>query len=98
MLIACLAFDLDTFAHVAFYNPGYGRIEMHLQSTKAQDVYIGQLARSFHFWSGETIHTENSYKYTYGQIEEICSEAKLSLRHHWLDHNNLFSLNLLGPA
>ena len=55
-------FDLDSFCHQAFYNTERRRIEMHLASRKRQKVRVA--GRSFEFRGGETIHTENSYKYT----------------------------------
>jgi dimethylhistidine N-methyltransferase len=55
-------FDLAAFKHDAFFNSEKSRIEMHLASTKQQTVRINGAAIDFR--AGETIHTENSYKYT----------------------------------
>jgi L-histidine Nalpha-methyltransferase len=55
-------FDLTTFKHSAFFNHEKSRIEMHLASTERQTVRINGAAIDFR--AGETIHTENSYKYT----------------------------------
>ena len=55
-------FDLAAFEHHAFYNAERHRIEMHLASTKRQKVRIGDT--TIEFRAGETIHTENSYKYS----------------------------------
>ena len=55
-------FDLAAFEHDAFFNSEKSRIEMHLASTKQQKVRINGAV--FDFRAGETIHTENSYKYT----------------------------------
>jgi dimethylhistidine N-methyltransferase len=55
-------FDLAAFRHDAFFNHEKSRIEMHLASTKQQTVRINGAAIDFR--AGETIHTENSYKYT----------------------------------
>src|SRR3984957_4581282 len=57
-------FDPTTFEHHACYNREHNRIEMYLASTKRQKVRVGGKAISFR--AGETIHTENSYKYTVG--------------------------------
>src|SRR2546430_1880435 len=54
-------FDLSTFRHRAFYNAENHRIEMHLESLTDQSVTVA--GRTFDFHQGETIHTENSYKY-----------------------------------
>ena len=53
-------FDLDSFVHVALYNEAHGRIEMHLQSRKAQHVTLTKIDQTVPFAAGETIHTENS--------------------------------------
>ena len=55
-------FDLEAFEHHAFYNAERSRIEMHLASTKRQKVRVGDT--TIEFRAGETIHTENSYKYS----------------------------------
>ena len=55
-------FDLRRFRHYAFYNPAAGRIEMHLVALEAHTVRLGR--HRFRFAAGETIHTENSYKYS----------------------------------
>src|SRR3954469_4337903 len=55
-------FDVASFRHHAFYNAADHRIEMHLESLRVQTV--GVAGHSFSFAKGETIHTENSYKYT----------------------------------
>jgi L-histidine Nalpha-methyltransferase len=55
-------FDLDRFAHRAFYNERRGRIEMHLVSLADQRITVA--GRPFSFRAGETIHTESSHKYT----------------------------------
>lgn len=91
-------FNLSAFAHSAFYNAAESRIEMHLRSLVAQQVHIGALARTFHFKKGETIHTENSHKYSLGQIEEMCRQTGFRLARHWQDRQKFFSLNLLSPV
>ena len=59
-------FDLAGFRHEAIYNPRHGRIEMHLVSRTQQNVTIG--GQRFRSEPGETIHTENSYKYSIDQF------------------------------
>jgi len=83
-------FDLAGFAHRAFYNEGAGRIEMHLVSLVAQTVRIG--TERFDFAPGESIHTENSYKYTIPEFSELAASAGLVLRKAWQDEEKLFSL------
>ena len=67
-------FNLDAFRHRAYWNPQDSRIEMHLVSTVAQTVTIG--GDRFTFTPGESIHTENSYKFTErGVIEPVGQET-----------------------
>jgi dimethylhistidine N-methyltransferase len=84
-------FDLETFQHEAFYNSDAGRIEMHLTSRLSQIVKIGD--EQIDIAVDESIHTENSYKYS---IEEFSSLAKLAgfeLVNVWTDADKLFSLH-----
>ncbi len=90
-------FDLDQFRHLAFWNPALSRVEMHLQSLRRQEVVIEKLGRSFQFSHLETIHTENSHKYSLEQLDEICAGAGLTVRSRYLDSGRRFSLNLLAP-
>jgi dimethylhistidine N-methyltransferase len=62
-------FDLASFEHHAFFNGDKSRIEMHLASTKRQKVRVNGAAINFR--SGETIHTENSYKYTVDTFQAL---------------------------
>ncbi len=86
-------FDLDGFRHHAFYNEDEGRIEMHLISTRAQDVSIG--GQTFHFGADETIHTENSYKYAPEEFADIARQAGYTPEKLWIDENSLFSIHYL---
>jgi dimethylhistidine N-methyltransferase len=90
------AFDLDSFTHRAVFNEEEGRVEMHLVSTRAQGVRVA--GRSYRFEAGETIHTENSYKYTLPQVRALAGEAGLALEQTWRDEDRLFSLNFLRPS
>jgi dimethylhistidine N-methyltransferase len=87
------AFDLAGFRHKALYNPRQGRIEMHIESTRTQDVKI--LGRRFRFRAGETIHTENSYKYTIAEFQDLARSAGWKPRRTWTDERNLFSVHEL---
>ena len=91
-------FDLERFAHVAFYNAERGRIEMHLESRVSQIVPVEAFGRGFTFQAGERIHTENSYKFDRQQLQGLLSEARLALERQWLDAHQWFSLNLVRPA
>jgi dimethylhistidine N-methyltransferase len=85
-------FDLTAFAHRAFYNDAVGRIEMHLESACEQRVWIaGQV---FSFAAGETIHTENSYKYAADEFRRLAVQAGFQPQQCWMDEARLFSVHL----
>ncbi len=86
-------FDLTGFAHKALWNPELGRMEMHLVSQRVQSVYIE--GRRFDFEDGETIHTENSYKYTIPQFQQLARESGYSPVAVWTDTRQLFSVHAL---
>ena len=85
--------DLDAFAHRAFFNPEASRIEMHLVSLKAQTILVAD--QSIAFAAGETIHTENSYKYTVESFRALAGEAGWRAAAVWTDPDRLFSIYAL---
>lgn len=85
--------DLDAFAHRAFFNPEASRIEMHLVSLKAQTIRIAD--QGIAFAAGETIHTENSYKYTVESFRALAGEAGWRAAAVWTDPDRLFSIHAL---
>jgi dimethylhistidine N-methyltransferase len=87
-------FDLAAFRHHARYDAALGRIEMHLVSVRAQSVRVG--GRVFAFREGETIHTENSYKYGVEQFQRLAREAGFEPRRCWTDPERLFSIHYLA--
>ena len=89
-------FDLDKFAHKAFYNEEFGRIEMHLKCLVDHQVHIGD--DSYDFKAGETIHTENSYKYSVDQLQALAAKAGFSPVKVWLDSDGLFSIHYFTVA
>ena len=84
-------FDLRRFRHYAFYNPAVGRIEMHLVSLARQSVNIGHFR--FDFAAGESIHTENSYKYSIEGFRALAERAGFKREKLWLDPKGLFSVH-----
>ncbi len=87
-------FDLDEgFEHQAIFNEELSRIEMHLVSTKDQVVRID--GQEITFARDETIHTENSHKYSAELFAEIAREAGLGITHQWTDAQQDFGLFLL---
>jgi dimethylhistidine N-methyltransferase len=85
--------DLDAFEHRAFYNRREGRIEMHLVSRGDQSFEIG--GHRFSLKAGETIHTENSYKYAVPQFQELARTAGWTPSGVWTDREGLFSVHEL---
>ena len=91
-------FDLTRFRHRAVYDEVDGRIEMYLVSTTAQRVTIEGLDLEVAFTGGEAIHTENSYKYSPGEIESLAEQSSLRTEAQWFDAGRRFSLNLFAPT
>lgn len=90
------AFDRSSFVHLARYDEAEGRVEMHLQSTVDQTVRID--GHAFEFAAGETIHTENSYKYGIDDFARVAGGAGWRHARHWTDADDLFSVHLLAAA
>jgi dimethylhistidine N-methyltransferase len=88
-------FDLNKFEHSAFYNENQTRIEMHLVSKENQTVTIGALKTKISLKKNETIHTENSHKFTHNMIRSYTEDAGLEVIKTWTDPKNYFSLYLL---
>lgn len=86
-------FDVTKFKHDAFYNEDLRRIEMHLESTCDHIVRVGDTAIVFS--AGETIHTENSYKYTLNSFQTLAESAGFKVCQSWLDDEQLFSVHYL---
>lgn len=89
-------FELDGFAHLALYNEALGRIEMHLRSLRAQTVSVGGCR--FEFAADETIHTENSCKYSIEEFQALAARAGFETLHSWTDPEELFSVHYLRAA
>lgn len=84
-------FALANFRHQAFYDSVRGRVEMHLVSRVAQEVRVGGERISFR--AGESIHTENSYKYSIAEFQEVVRNAGYTPRAYWMDPQALFSVH-----
>ena len=89
-------FDLSAFQHRAIYNQDLGRIEMYLVSTRVQCVTIGRIGLTVRFAADETIHTENSYKYTLAEINAVATAAGLQSQCFWQDADGRFNLHLFA--
>jgi len=86
-------FVLNQFQHRAYFEPKRQRIEMHLVSRKRQAVSIG--GKTFEFECGETIHTENSYKYTPQGFADLARQAGWIEGFFWTDPDEKFSVRAL---
>lgn len=88
-------FDVSNYEHKSFYNTTKHRIEMHLISKVDQWVRIRAIGKTFHFRKGETIHTENSYKYSLSNINKLAGMSGLQVVRNFVDPNKQYTLVLL---
>lgn len=86
--------DPEQFTHRAYYNEDTGRIEMHLVSTARQTLYLNH--HQFELAEGETIHTENSYKYDPAEFLALAEANGYYGIRHWQDPEHLFCIYLLA--
>lgn len=85
------------FVHSAFYNAPKQRVEMHLLSLQAQTLRLGD--QVYEFAAGETLHTENSHKYSVAGFQALAALAGFSAGPVWTDERGWFSLLWLqAPA
>ena len=87
---------LEAFEHMACWHDGYGRIEMHLQAMR--DIAFHVAGRSFAMKSGETIHTENSYKYRIEEARLLGRAAGWDPLAVWTDEDAMFSVHLWSAS
>lgn len=86
-------FELGWFQHYAFYNPGEGRIEMHLVSLRDQTVHLDDVA--IPFVEGESIWTESSYKFNLDEFQQMATAAGFKVERAWTDNQQWFSVQYL---
>jgi dimethylhistidine N-methyltransferase len=89
-------FDLDQFRHEARFDAQHQRVEMHLVSRRAQRVAV--LGRTFEFQAGESIHTENSYKYSLLRFQQLAARAGWAHLQRWMDGQARFAVHVLEPV
>ena len=89
-------FRVDQFQHYAIYNPGEGRVEMHLVSLRDQVVHLD--GNTIAFATGESIWTESSYKFNLGEFEQMAVAAGFKVEHTWTDEKQWFSVQYLVNA
>jgi dimethylhistidine N-methyltransferase len=90
-------FDCEGFRHRVRWNSTESRIEMHLQSMRDQVVRITDAELELQFERGETIHTENSYKFTDGTLGALLSDSGFEIESAWKDERNWYALTLSRP-
>ena len=90
-----LGADLDrgAFEHLSFFNPDQERIEMHLLAAQGAQITIED--QVFYLEPGETIHTENSWKFNPKRLESLAISAHLNLEHVWRSESHTFYLALM---
>jgi dimethylhistidine N-methyltransferase len=87
-------FDLDSFRHIAEWNPAQSRMEVFLESLRTQTVRLGLTGTTLRFRTGERIHTENSNKYTLEMVERMLCVSGFKLERSWFDKRKWFGLHL----
>ena len=87
-------FDVDFFAHYAFYNPALGRMEMHLVSQRMQSVKLGRGVEVC-LQDGESIHTESCHKFTLDGFATLAAGAGYRIKSVWTDAHGWFSVQYL---
>lgn len=89
-------FDTGGFRHRARWNRIKSRIEMHLESTCDQCVRIPAAQLSIEFAAFETIHTENSYKFTRNTLAALLDDSGFAIEQTWMDPRQWYALTLAG--
>jgi dimethylhistidine N-methyltransferase len=87
-------FDLDSFRHIAEWNPVQSRMEINLESLRPQVATLRTLGVRVKLAAGERIHTENSYKYTLPMVERMLCASGFKLEKTWYDKRKWFGLHL----
>ncbi len=90
-------FNVDNFHHKVKYNENVGRIEMYLTSNCEQQIGIEKLNLDIPFLKNENIHTENSYKYSLEEIDELAQKCGFYIERQCFDSDKQYSLNLFAP-
>ncbi|MGH6929054.1 MAG: L-histidine N(alpha)-methyltransferase [Dongiaceae bacterium] len=87
-------FDLGAFRHRAEYDPVHGRMEIGIESLKAQTVRIGEAA--FAFAAGEIIFTQYAQKFTVEEFAALAAAAGFAPRQVWTDADRMFAIHYLA--
>ena len=90
-------FDLDRFEHRARYRGDLRRVEMHLVSRTAQEIAVPGAGLTARFEEGESIHTENSHKYTISLLRSLADRSGFHEEAAWTDPGDRFRVQLWRP-
>jgi len=90
-------FDLSSFRHVVQYDEDSGSVQSFVESQVTQTVAIDALDLEVAFETGERIHTEDSHKYSIGEIDQLAADAGLRVEERYFDLERRFALNLFAP-
>lgn len=88
----------EAFAHRVVWNAELARVEMHLESLQRQRVSVPLADLYLEFEAGETIHTENSYKYTSSSVRALLEDTGFSIHNQWKDEDGWYAVTLAGPV
>ncbi|MGN6497723.1 MAG: L-histidine N(alpha)-methyltransferase, partial [Tsuneonella sp.] len=83
---------VEDLRHVARWNDDFARVEMHLEAQR--DIAFEVSGRRFAMQAGETIHTENSHKFSRRSADTLLLAGMWTPRHRWTDGEGRFSLIL----
>lgn len=87
---------IEDFEHFAFYNETARRIEMHLRAIRKTAIGIG--GQVFAFEAGETLHTENSHKYSIARFKNLIEPTPWRLEHVWTDPKGWYAACLFSNS
>ena len=87
---------MDDFEHFVFYNEAQARIEMHLRARRATAISLGE--HRFEFAAGETLHTENSHKFTLDRFRDLIAPTPWRLETAWTDSKEWYAACLLSNS
>ncbi|MEM9801821.1 MAG: L-histidine N(alpha)-methyltransferase [Planctomycetota bacterium] len=91
-------FDVDGFEHNAVYQEDEGRVVLSLESKRDQTVRVDDVDLDLTFAEGERIHVEDSYKYSFEEIDDLARSSGFEVAERWLDGESRFSVNLFRPS
>lgn len=80
--------------HCARWSPVESRIEMHLESIRRQNIQVPAAGLELDFRNGETIHTENSYKFTDETLSGLLSDSGFQIEITWQNARHWYALTL----